>query len=76
MGTPVEFYELGDLVSVEPPKPGEFRLVTAAVMDCGLCGGVIDGMGGPGDGAVCKRCGDALKHGRLRGCVVWSNANG
>ena len=69
--SPTEYFELGDLISISPPKPGEFRLSTAAVMSCGLCDTVIDGMGGPGDGAVCRRCGEALKRGQLRACVMW-----
>lgn len=46
-------------------------LVTAAVLSCGLCGTTIAGMGGPGHGAVCRRCARELIAGRLRGAVVW-----
>lgn len=54
-----------------PPPRGKMRLLSAAIIDCRLCGVVIAGMGGPGDGAVCERCGDALKRGELRGAVIW-----
>lgn len=47
------------------------QIVTAAVMWCGLCGATISGSGGPGNGAICERCGDELKRGSLRGCVIW-----
>jgi hypothetical protein len=54
---------------VEPPERG-FQLATAAVMFCGLCGDMIDGMGGPGPN-ICDRCGDAFNAGHLKGCVRW-----
>lgn len=69
MEKPVEFYNLTK-VTIEPPKPGEFRLSTAALMNCKLCGTCIDGMGGPGE-AICVPCGDVLKSGRLVGAVKW-----
>lgn len=47
------------------------QIVTAAVLDCGLCGRTIDGMGGPGYGAVCSPCGEALIAGQLRGAVIY-----
>lgn len=31
----------------------------------------ISGMDGPGDGSICKACGDALRRGELRGAVIW-----
>lgn len=65
---PIEFYELTKVI-IEPMKPGEFRISTAAVMSCGLCSRTISGMGGPGDGAICTECGDNLKAGRLKGAV-------
>ncbi len=46
-------------------------LMTAATLDCALCGEVIDGSGGPGHGCVCQRCGDLMRQGRTRGAVVW-----
>lgn len=55
------------------------QLVTAAVLDCALCGEVIDGSGGPCSGRVCQRCGELMQQGRTRGAVVWSEeeaANG
>jgi hypothetical protein len=44
-------------------------IVTAAVWPCGLCDQMIDGMGGPGDGEICEKCGEDLKAGRLRGTI-------
>lgn len=49
------------------------RIVTAAVMTCGLCGRVISGSGGPGYGVVCEPCGTELQRGALVGAVVWSD---
>lgn len=66
----IKCYELRELV-IEPPKPGEFRIVTAAVWACALCGGTIDGMGGPGNGEICERCAEVLKSGNARGAIVW-----
>lgn len=51
------------------PEPGEFVLQTAAILECGLCGKMISGMGG-GECAVCNECAEDLKIGRLRGCVI------
>lgn len=65
-----KYYELAER---ETPPPNSGRLATAALLCCGLCGGVIDSMGGPGYGAVCERCGDELRIGRLRGAVVWED---
>jgi hypothetical protein len=65
----VEWYELAR-VSEPPLEPGEFRLATAAVFCCYLCGNTIDGMGGPGHGQVCIPCGDDLKAQRLLGAVI------
>lgn len=56
-----------------PKRDLRGSLVTAAVMWCGLCGSTISSSGGPGDGVICEPCGDALKTGGLRGCVVWEN---
>jgi hypothetical protein len=67
----VEFFEL-QLVEYDRPKPGEFRIASAAVIMCGLCAAYIDGSGGPSDGAICKACGTALRQGKLRGAVVWT----
>lgn len=67
----VEYYELAT-VAYDNPKPGEFRIASAALITCGLCSKTISGMGGPGDGPVCKPCGDALRRGELRGAVVWN----
>lgn len=47
-------------------------IATAAVMDCGLCGAVISGMGGPGNGVVCEPCGELLLQGALKGAVTWA----
>lgn len=68
--TPVRYFELRE-VTIDPPKPGEFRIVTAAVLYCDLCSDAIDGMGGPGDGVVCVRCADVVRTGRARGAIKW-----
>jgi hypothetical protein len=60
-----EFYELVRR-KILPPSPGEFRISTAAVWSCALCGLIIDGMGGPGDGELCIRCGDLIKSGSVK----------
>ena len=70
--TEIKFYELG-LVTIKDEQSG-FRFASAAIISCGLCGSMIDGMGGPGNGVVCIRCGDELRHGRLRSAVVWDEA--
>jgi len=70
----VEYYEL-KRVTITPPEDGEFRLVTAAVIDCGLCGRMIDGMGGPGHGAVCVPCAEAVINGTAIGAIVWDKEN-
>lgn len=64
------YYKL-ERVDVPDVKPGEFRLVTAAVMPCQTCGRPIDGMGGPGE-YVCIPCGDVIKSGQARGAIKWS----
>jgi hypothetical protein len=63
------FYELQKITIKEDPNA--FRIATAAILSCGLCGEMIDGMGGPGDGVVCVKCGDELRKRRLVGAVVW-----
>ena len=60
-----------ELVERNTPKPNSGMIRTAALMCCGLCGDVIDTMGGPGCGTVCERCAVELKAGRLRGAVIW-----
>jgi len=40
-------------------------IATAAVWSCVLCKQPIDGMGGPGDGELCERCGDDIKAGKF-----------
>lgn len=67
---PLDYYELKS-VSIPDPKPGEFQIRTASVMDCGLCGACISGMGGPGDGAICIPCGDVVRRGEARGAIKW-----
>lgn len=69
----VEFFELSR-VKIQPPRPNEFRLKTAAVMICGLCGRMIDGMGG-GAPRMCIPCGDQFVAGKLVGCVKWDKKN-
>ena len=70
MGKALEYFQLSK-VTVQETEPGEFRLVNAAVLSCSLCGRMIDGMGGPGEGAICLPCGEALENGGLVGCVLW-----
>ena len=60
-----EYYELVRR-TIPPPKVGEFRIVTAAVWSCALCSTTIDGMGGPGNGELCIRCGDLIKSGKVK----------
>lgn len=62
-----DYYELVPVVS---QKEG-FFFASAAVINCSLCGEMIDGMGGPGRGAVCLKCAPEMISGRLRGCVIW-----
>lgn len=66
----ITYYELRK-VSYALPEPGEFRLSTAACLDCRACGANINGMGGPGDCPICERCADVLRRGEARGCIVW-----
>ena len=63
------YYQLKP-VTQDRPKKGDFALMNAAVLSCGLCGKVIAGMGG-GAGAVCQQCGDLLNRGELRTAVKW-----
>ncbi len=69
MSDPLRYFYLTEYVE-KPTPDGMLGLVTAAVMNCGLCGCVIDGMGGPGPN-ICGRCGDAFEANKLVGCVVW-----
>lgn len=66
----IEYYEL-KRIKIADPVPGEFCIRTAAVLTCGLCGGCIDGMGGPGNGAICVPCGDVVKRGEARTAIKW-----
>lgn len=59
MGDKVRYYELVEReIDVQPDQ-----IMTAAMWYCALCRDTIFGMGGPGDGELCKRCGDAIKTG-------------
>lgn len=60
----LEYYKLVKVVEEEPPE-GELRIATACVWLCSLCHEVIDGMGGPGYGTLCVRCGEDLIAGNL-----------
>lgn len=68
----LEYYELNRIVI----DMDRITFVTAALINCGLCGHMISGNGGPGYGSICISCGDALKRGQLVGCVVWENDDG
>lgn len=59
---PIKYYV------VEPREftPQRGRICTAAVWSCALCGEIIDGLGGPGDGEICVKCGEDIHAGRLR----------
>lgn len=60
MSEPVVCYRLERVVLDENVN----GLVTAAIWSCALCGGIIDGMGGPGNGEICESCAKAIKDGR------------
>lgn len=47
-----------------PHTPVSF--MTAAIWSCQLCGEMIDGMGGPGSGEICVKCGDDILAGRIK----------
>lgn len=68
MTEPIRYYKI-EPRELSEESPDGFLLVTAALIWCGLCGAQISGMGGPGNGAICESCGDALKRGELRGIV-------
>jgi hypothetical protein len=38
-------------------------IASAALWHCSLCGDCISGMGGPGNGTICERCGDSIMAG-------------
>ncbi len=59
------FYKLVKQV-IPAAKEGEFRICTAAIWSCQLCGEMIDGMDGPGSGEICVKCGDDMLAGRMR----------
>ena len=67
---PVEYYTLKRVV-IPDPKPGEFRLQSAALFCCQLCNSTISGMGGPAGPDICVQCGDHLERGQLRGAVIY-----
>jgi hypothetical protein len=46
------------------PRPNGFA--TAAVWSCVMCGQAIDGMGGPGNGELCEKCGDDILSRKLK----------
>lgn len=70
-----QYFEL-KTIRIHEPEEGELRIATAAILSCSLCGQTIDGMGGPGDGAICYRCGTELRKGTLKGCVKWDQEIG
>lgn len=65
------FYTL-ERHEVLPPKPGEFRLSTAAVRECETCGNIISGMGG-GEPSICEPCAQVIMTGRARGTIQWGD---
>jgi hypothetical protein len=70
---PLEYYEL-QRITIPDPEPGEFRIASAALLTCGLCGTTIDGSGGPGDGPICIPCGNVVRRGQARGAIKWSES--
>jgi len=75
LGHVKEPVEEADYYVLEPRKLRTGGIATAAIRRCGLCGGMISGMGGPGHGSVCKPCGEALKKQQLIGAVVWDDTD-
>jgi hypothetical protein len=63
-----EYYRL-TRVSLPPRDSNSFA--SAALITCGLCGGMIDSCGGPGDGAICLRCAEVVLSGQARTTIVW-----
>lgn len=63
-------------LTLVPERDTTGQFMSAAILDCALCGEIIDGMGGPSDGSVCKRCGDLMKTGATRSAIVWEVPNG
>lgn len=59
------YYELVRKVIPATPS-GKFRIASAAVWSCQMCGEIIDGMGGPGNGEICEKCGDGILSGTLK----------
>jgi hypothetical protein len=70
MSRDIIYYELRKVV-ITAVRAGEFRLSTAACLDCALCGENIDGMGGPGNAPICERCAGVVRQGGARGCIKW-----
>jgi hypothetical protein len=62
-------YSYYELVRVDVER-NEFAFVTAAIMQCLLCGTAISGMGGPGE-AICIKCGDVVKRRQAIGAIKW-----
>lgn len=62
----IRYYELVERSYTPNPN----ALVTAAVWSCELCGGVIDGMGGPGNGELCIPCGGDILSGKFHHAVT------
>ena len=61
----IVYYELVKR-TISDTKNDKFRITTAAIWECPLCGEVIDGMGGPGNGELCQRCGEEILNGQLK----------
>lgn len=49
----------------------DFEVATAAIMSCGVCGGIIDGMGGGGDREICEECAVLIRTGKLFHYIDW-----
>jgi hypothetical protein len=54
--TQVTYYKIEKVTIIQ-------TIASAALWHCSLCGSCISGMGGPGNGTLCVRCGDSLQAG-------------
>lgn len=63
----MSYYEL---VRIDLPASNGNTFLTAATIQCNLCGRMIAGMGGPGR-AICIPCGNLVEGGQARGAIKW-----
>ena len=56
-----------DFWTLEPSYPETgYAIATAAIRSCSICGAIVDGMGGPGNGSFCNPCASDIQTGRIR----------